>query len=166
MSKRIAVLKGWVLAMIEGIRYYFCIVKRGWWKRWPFLPLTTKRYIKFRLDTAYGMPENGWKRPHWTKIVADTRSFLLWRRELRIETKRRHEMRMMQRGFTLIEVMIAIAVICIIAALIGTCVTSGGKDNKNCSWWPSYDLCVCKVGFGYSQWGFVAPPRVCDREME
>lgn len=89
MKKRAAFIKGWILAMIEGVRYYFCICKIGWWKRWPFLPLTTKRYLKFRLDTAYGMVENGWKRPHWTKIAVDVKKFLLWRRSLRLETKRR-----------------------------------------------------------------------------
>lgn len=82
-------MKKWVLALLEGVRFYWCIVRRGWWRRWPYLPLTTERFIKFRLDTAYGMPEHGWSRPHWTEIVQDTKRFLLWRRALRLEIKRR-----------------------------------------------------------------------------
>lgn len=77
----------WVLAFIEAIRYYPCIVQIGWWKRPPFLPLTTKRYIKFRLDTVYGMVEHGWSRPRWWVIVHDTKNFLLWRRKFRISGK-------------------------------------------------------------------------------
>lgn len=82
-------MKKWVLALLEGVRFYFCIVERGWWRRWPFLPLTTRRFIKFRLDTAYGMVENGWPRPRWTELVGDVKRFLLWRRALRLEAKRR-----------------------------------------------------------------------------
>lgn len=26
----------------------------GWWRRWPFLPLPTPEYLRFRLQTAYG----------------------------------------------------------------------------------------------------------------
>lgn len=82
-------MKGWVLALLEGVRFYFAIVERGWWRRWPFLPLTTRRFITFRLDTAYGMQEHGWRRPHWTQIVGDTKRFLLWRRAMRLGRKRR-----------------------------------------------------------------------------
>jgi hypothetical protein len=89
LGKKIKAAWKWVLALLEAPRYYFCIVRIGWWKRWPFLPLTTKRYIKFRLDTAYGMVENGWSRPPLRKLIVDLKNFLLWEREMRLLTKRR-----------------------------------------------------------------------------
>jgi len=77
----------WFWAFIEAFRYYPTIVQRGWWKQWPFLPLVPERFIKFRLDTNYGMVEHGWKRPPWWKIVLDTKTFLTWRRKYRISGK-------------------------------------------------------------------------------
>lgn len=77
----------WFWAIIEAIRYYPTLVVRGWWKHPPFLPLISKRYIKFRLDTNYGMVEHGHVRPHWRVLVKDARSFLLWRRKFRIMGK-------------------------------------------------------------------------------
>lgn len=80
---------GWFLALIEGVRFYFCHIERGWWKKWPYLPLIPKRYLKFRADTAYGMVENDWKRPPWRLLILDAKGFLLWRREHRLEARRR-----------------------------------------------------------------------------
>jgi len=74
------------LALVEGIRYYFCICPRGWWKRWPFLPLPSRKYIEFRLHTAYGMREHGWPRPPFRKIIRDGIRFLLWRRDYRLRS--------------------------------------------------------------------------------
>ena len=71
------------LAAIEGVRFYFCIIRRGWWKQPPFLPLPPRLYIKFRLDTAYGQEDNGWTRPKFLKLTTDVMAFLLWRRKFR-----------------------------------------------------------------------------------
>jgi hypothetical protein len=30
------------------------MVMPGWWKRWPFLPLPSRSYLVFRLETMYG----------------------------------------------------------------------------------------------------------------
>lgn len=79
-------LMGWFWALLEGIRYYPCIV-RGWWKRWPFLPVPPSKYVQFRLDTVYGMVEHGWPRPGFCRVVLDTRAFLLWRRKFRLQGK-------------------------------------------------------------------------------
>lgn len=70
-------------AVLEGMRFYPCTVRRGWWRRPPFLPLPSRRYLKFRLDTAYGEVAHGWRRPGLAKTIRDVKSFLLWRREFR-----------------------------------------------------------------------------------
>jgi hypothetical protein len=28
--------------------------RRGWWRRFPFLPMPSSRYLDWRLDTAFG----------------------------------------------------------------------------------------------------------------
>jgi len=38
----------------EGIRAVFRVARRGWWKRWPFLPLPDVAYLAWRRQTAYG----------------------------------------------------------------------------------------------------------------
>lgn len=158
LKKKVKAAWGWFLALLEAPRYYFAIVKVGWWKIPPFLPLTTKRYIKFRLDTAYGMVENGWKRPSKREMVVAVKNFLLWRREMRIGMKRKRS-----AGWTLIEVMI---VVIIIIALVSVVVAN--KDHFSitermernyptveCFQWNK--LCLCEVG--KLKWGFVAPPE-------
>lgn len=77
--------KSWLLAIVEGLRYYPTIVPSNWWQHWPFLPLPSYRFIKFRLDTAYGDTANGWRRPTWYIILLDTKRFLLWRRRFRLQ---------------------------------------------------------------------------------
>jgi hypothetical protein len=78
------IVKEWLLTIIEGVRFYFCIIPRGWWKQRPFLPLPPRLFIKFRLDTAYGEVAHGWSRPSWRVIASDTKRFLLWRRKYRL----------------------------------------------------------------------------------
>lgn len=77
-------MKNLWFAIVEGIRFYFCIIPKGWWKRCPFLPLPSRPYIKFRLDTAYGQVDNGWTRPKFRKLITDIMMFLLWRRKFRM----------------------------------------------------------------------------------
>lgn len=31
--------------------------KRGWWRTLPFLPLPSRSYVRWRMETAYGDPE-------------------------------------------------------------------------------------------------------------
>jgi hypothetical protein len=80
-------MREWIRAVKEGVLFYFCIIRRGWWKSWPFLPLPPSLFIKFRLDTAYGEVAHGWDRPPWYEIVGDTKRFLLWRRKGRLRGK-------------------------------------------------------------------------------
>ena len=82
-------MKNLWLALLEGIRFYLRIVPKGWWKRWPFLPLYSKKYVEFRRHTAYGMKEHGWGRPPPREQLEDGRRFLLWRRKFRLENGER-----------------------------------------------------------------------------
>lgn len=76
-------------AFMEGIRFYFCICPLGWWKRWPFLPIASKKYIEWRRHTAYGMKEHGWGRPPPRRQLEDIVRFLLWRRKMRLANEKR-----------------------------------------------------------------------------
>jgi hypothetical protein len=42
----------WAVAVIQVRR----LAARGWWHRWPFLPLPSRAYMRFRLQTMYGDP--------------------------------------------------------------------------------------------------------------
>lgn len=83
------VKKFW-LAALEGIRFYSCICPFGWWKKFPFLPIPSFKYIRWRLDTAYGQVDHGWKRPSLKKIIGDSANFLVWRRKNRLARKARY----------------------------------------------------------------------------
>ena len=39
---------------LTALRVWARITPRGWWRRAPFLPLPDARYVRYRLDTAYG----------------------------------------------------------------------------------------------------------------
>jgi hypothetical protein len=54
----------------------FSLAKRGWWRRWPFLPLPDPAVIEWRVTTAYG-------RPDMTLADDDLLSYLRWRRQVR-----------------------------------------------------------------------------------
>lgn len=43
----------WVVAVAQAFR----LAPRGWWRRWPPLPMPDDDYLRFRLVTAYGDPE-------------------------------------------------------------------------------------------------------------
>jgi len=34
------------------------LVPRGWWRRWPPLPVPDREYLRFRARTAYGDPDH------------------------------------------------------------------------------------------------------------
>ena len=62
----------WVIAATQLI----ALAPRGWWHRWPPLPLPDPAYLRFRLVTQYGDPER-------TPDVADVLTYLHWCRNLR-----------------------------------------------------------------------------------
>jgi len=83
-------MKRILLALLESTRYYWCVCALDWWKRPPFLPIPKWKYLKWRLDTAYGCKENGWERPPLKKLLADSITFLNWRRRMRLQQEAKH----------------------------------------------------------------------------
>jgi hypothetical protein len=53
------------------------LVPPGWWRRWPPLPLPDRRYLAFRMETAYG---RGDAQPRAEDLVA----YLEWCRRQRV----------------------------------------------------------------------------------
>jgi hypothetical protein len=43
----------WFTAARQLVR----LAPRGWWRRWPLLPLPDPAYMRFRLVTQYGDPD-------------------------------------------------------------------------------------------------------------
>ena len=41
----------------RGSRQVALLAAPGWWRRWPPLPVPDRRYLRFRLQTAYGDPD-------------------------------------------------------------------------------------------------------------
>jgi hypothetical protein len=37
-----------------GVRQARRLARPGWWRHPPFLPLPTREYLRFRMETAYG----------------------------------------------------------------------------------------------------------------
>jgi hypothetical protein len=59
-----------------ALRQALILAPRGWWRRWPFLPLPDGSYLRFRLLTAYGTTDHA---PEPDDIVA----YLGWCRDWR-----------------------------------------------------------------------------------
>jgi len=58
----------WPVAATQSLR----MARRGWWRRWPPLPLPEPELWRFRMETAYG--DSARKVPP----ARDVRSFLEW----------------------------------------------------------------------------------------
>lgn len=60
----------------EALRALGGTARDGWWRRFPFLPVPDRRYLRWRTATAYGTPE--------AEIPGeDLVAFLAWRRRQR-----------------------------------------------------------------------------------
>lgn len=59
-----------------GLRQLLVLAPRGWWHRWPPLPLPDPAYLRFRLVTAYGRTDHA---PEPDDVV----SYLDWCRDWR-----------------------------------------------------------------------------------
>ncbi len=53
----------WGVAVRQGWR----MIPRGWWRRWPFVPVPSRDYLRFRMLTQYG---DGAARPAGGDVVA------------------------------------------------------------------------------------------------
>lgn len=42
---------------LTAVRQAYLLAPRGWWRRRPFLPVPDREYLRFRMVTAYGMPD-------------------------------------------------------------------------------------------------------------
>lgn len=52
------------------------LVPPGWWRRWPFLPVPSRRWVRFRMVTAYGGDGTGPPSP------TDVITWIRWRASL------------------------------------------------------------------------------------
>lgn len=71
---RLAVRRPGLVPAMLGTAWAFR--SRGWFRRPPFLPLPSKSYLRWRLDTAYGDPEA-------TPPLDELERFLRWAAETR-----------------------------------------------------------------------------------
>ena len=62
--------KLWPVAVSSAV----ALVPRGWWRRRPFLPLPDRRWLRFRMETAYG--GDGTRSPDPDDVI----TWLEWRR--------------------------------------------------------------------------------------
>lgn len=43
---------------VHALRSSWAITPRGWWRRYPFLPIPDRSYLEFRRFTAYGSADH------------------------------------------------------------------------------------------------------------
>jgi len=58
---------------LHALRALFAFARRGWWRRFPFLPVPDSGYMAFRRFTAYGSADH-------PLAPVDVIAFLEWRR--------------------------------------------------------------------------------------
>jgi len=68
---------------VELFRICWIFRARGWYLRPPFLPLPPKKYLQWRIETAYG--DKGFKNLRWHDVVAYAR----WHRTMRLNPSHR-----------------------------------------------------------------------------
>ena len=59
---------------VDLLRLAWSFRSRDWWRRWPFLPLPPRDYMRWRMFTAYGDEDA-------VPPVDDIVNFARWRRE-------------------------------------------------------------------------------------
>ena len=64
--------------LLELIRICWTFRDRRWYRRFPFLPIPPKDYLRWRMETNYG--DKSFSNVRWKDISAYAR----WRRELRL----------------------------------------------------------------------------------
>jgi hypothetical protein len=66
-----------------AVRQWGRMMPRRWWARLPFLPVPDRGYIRFRMETAYGVSEPNARR------ADDLVAYLRWCRDTE-RSRRRH----------------------------------------------------------------------------
>ncbi|MDT8368813.1 MAG: hypothetical protein RQ745_06370 [Longimicrobiales bacterium] len=80
LSLRLAVVKPWRIPALLGMAWAFRV--RGWYRRPPFLPLPSRAYMRWRMDTAYGHPDA-------VPSIGEFEDFVVWAARMRRATRRR-----------------------------------------------------------------------------
>jgi len=65
---------------IELLRICWVFRRRQWYRHLPFLPLPPKKYMEWRIETAYG--DKSLKNIRWR----DVRAYAHWHRAMRLKT--------------------------------------------------------------------------------
>ena len=63
------------LVAVDLISLAWAFRRRGWWQRFPYLPLPDREYLEWRLHTAYGDERE-------LPPVQDVLRFARWRRRI------------------------------------------------------------------------------------
>jgi hypothetical protein len=64
--------------LLELLRICWTFRDRRWFRHLPFLPLPPKKYLQWRIETAYG--DKGFSNLRWHDVVAYAR----WHRAMRL----------------------------------------------------------------------------------
>ncbi|MBM3804660.1 MAG: hypothetical protein FJW26_20390 [Acidimicrobiia bacterium] len=64
--------------IFELLRICWTFRHRSWYRRFPFLPLPSKRYLQWRIETAYG--SRSLRNLRWHDVAAYAR----WHRAMRL----------------------------------------------------------------------------------
>ena len=77
IHRRMAALvirRPWLFPVAAGAAWAFR--RRGWYRRFPFLPMPSRAYLRWRMDTAYGDPEA-------VPPYEELERYLKWARDMR-----------------------------------------------------------------------------------
>ena len=66
--------------LMELLRICWVFRRRGWYRHFPFLPVPPKKYLQWRIETAYG--DKAFKNLRWH----DIRAYARWHRTMRLKS--------------------------------------------------------------------------------
>lgn len=69
-----------VIELLELLRICWIFRRRNWHRHPPFLPIPPRKYLEWRIETAYG--DKAFKNLRWRDIMAYAR----WHRSMRLKT--------------------------------------------------------------------------------
>lgn len=67
-----------ILVLMELLRICWIFRRRHWYWHFPFLPVPPRKYLEWRIETAYG--DKSFKNLKWQDVVAYAR----WHRAMRL----------------------------------------------------------------------------------